>query len=136
MRSDTQAMNDAWAYVVAGAPQTAAAMFTGVSTKTLERMGTALRKLAKHAPECVPARLTWREADHLAAAAARGQPQAGTIAEAIRKAVGTATVPVSVIAEALAMTNASLPGALMNTWANNNATRGVRHEPTDSTQGA
>ena len=128
MRSDTQAMNDAWAYVVAGAPHTAAAMFTGVSPKTLERMTTALRKLTKHAPESIPARMTWKEADHHATAVAKGKPQAGTIAEAIRKAVGTAAVPVSVIAEALSMTNAALPGALMNTWANNNGTRGVRHD--------
>lgn len=136
MRSDTQAMDCAWVNVVAGVPHTAAAMFTGVSLKTLERMATVLRKLTKHAPECVPVRMTWKEADHLAAAVAKGQPQASTIADAIRKAAGTAAVPVSVIAEALAMTNAALPGALMNAWENNNRMRGVRHEPTDSTQGA
>ena len=129
-------MNDAWAYVVAGAPHTAAVMFTGVSLKTLARMATALRKLTKHAPEYVPARMTWKEADHLAAAVAKGKPQAATIAEAIRKAVGTATVPVSVIAEALTMTNAALPDALMDAWENNNRMRGVRHESANSTQGA
>lgn len=127
-RSTAQAMDDAWAAVVAGAPHTAAAMFTGVSLKTLERMAAALRKLTKRAPECIPVRMTWKEADHRAAAVTKGQPQAGTIAEAIRKAVGTATVPVSVIAEALAMTNAALPDALMDAWENTNRMRGVRHD--------
>ncbi len=136
MRSNVSSIEDAWAYVVAGAPQEAAAMFTGVSMKTLERMRTALRKLKKHAPECVPSRMTWKEADRRAALLSKGLPQARTIAEAISKAAGAATVPVSVIAEALAMTNAALPDALMNTWAKNNVTHGVRHEPTDSTKGA
>lgn len=128
-------MDDAWAAVVSGASHTTVAMFTGVSLKTLDRMAAALRKLTKHAPGA-PVWMTWKEADHRAAAVAKGQPQAGTIAEAIRKAVGTATVPVSVIAEALAMTNAALPDALMDTWENTNRMRGMRHESANSTQGA
>jgi len=130
MRSNASTVEDAWALVVAGAKPRAVRILTDVSPVSIKRMRATLTKLAKHAPECVPVRMTWKEANHLAAAAAKGQPQAGTIAEAIRKAVGTAAVPVSVIAEALAMTNAALPGALMNTWANNNVTRGVRHHET------
>ena len=130
MRSNVSAVEDAWTLVVAGAEQRAVMMLTGVAAISLKRMSAALRKLTKHAPECVPARMTWKEADHRAAAMAKGQPQAGTIAEAIRKVVGTATVPVSVIAEALAMTNAALPDALMGAWENTNRMRGVRHAET------
>lgn len=132
MRSNKQAVDDAWAYVVGGARLKAAAMFSGVSIKTAEKMQTALRKLTKHAPECVPSRMTWKEAQRHAEALSRGEPSARKIAEAISKAAGTATVPVRVMAEALTMANAALPEALMDLWEANNVMRGVRHEETEA----
>ncbi len=132
MRSNVQTVEDAWALVVAGAEPQAVRRLTNVSPISVKRMRTALKKLTKHAPECAPARMTWKEADHRATALSKGQPQARTIAEAISKAAGTATVPVSVIADALAMANPALPGALMDHWQANNVTRGVRHVETET----
>lgn len=132
MRSNVQTVEDAWALVVAGAEPSAVRRLTGVSPISVKRMRTALKKLTKHASECIPARMTWKEADGRAAALSKGQPQARTIAAAISKSAGAAAVPVSVIAEALAMTNAALPGALMDHWAANNVTRGVRHVETEA----
>lgn len=126
MRSEAQAVEDAWALMVAGAEPPAVNYLTGVSMKTLKRMRTALNKLAKHATECAPARMTWKEADQRAATL----DHARKIAEAIRKAAGTA--PARVVAEALAMANASLPTALMDLWTANNVMRGVRHAETEA----
>lgn len=130
MRSNVSAVEDAWAFVVAGAEQRAVMMFTGVAAISVKRMRAALRKLTKHAPECVPARMTWKEAAPMAAALTAERQQARTLADTLRSALGSA--PVRVLADALAMTNASLPGALMEAWAHNNATRGVRHEETQA----
>lgn len=132
MRSNKQAVDDAWAYVVGGARLKAAAMFSGVSMKTVEKMQTALRKLTKQDRECVPSRMTWKEAQRHVKAFAKGEPSARTIAEAISKAAGTATVPVRVMADALAMANVALPDALMDLWGTNNVMRGVRHEETEA----
>lgn len=126
MRSEAQTVEGAWALMVAGAKPPAVSYLTGVSLKTLKRMRAALNKLAKHAPECAPARMTWKEADQRAATG----DQARTIAEAIRKAAGAA--PVRVVADALAMASATLPGALMDHWTSNNVTRGVRHAETEA----
>lgn len=126
MRSEAQTVEGAWTLMVAGAEPTAVSYLTSVSMKTLARMRTALNKLAKHAPECSAARMTWKEADQRAATL----DQARTIAEAIRKAAEAA--PVRVVADALAMASATLPGALMDHWTSNNVTRGVRHVETEA----
>lgn len=128
MRSKVSTVEDAWTLVVAGAEQRAVIMLTGVAAISVRRMRAALRKLAKHTPECAPAQMTWKDAAQAAAALSPQRLQARKIAEAIRKAVGTATVPVSVIAEALAMTNPAIPDALMDAWETNNGMRGVRHD--------
>lgn len=130
MRSNVSAVEDAWAFVVAGAEQRAVMMFTGVAAISVKRMRAALRKLTKHAPECIPARMTWKEAAPMAAALTAERQQARTLADTLRSALGSA--PVRVLADALAMTNASLPGSLMEAWAHNNVTRGVRHAETES----
>lgn len=132
MRSNVRTVENAWALVVAGAEPEAVRRLTGVSPVSVKRMRAALKKLTNHAPECAPARMTWKEAGRSAAALSKGQPQARTIAKAVSKAAGTAAVPVSVIAEALAMTNPALPGALVNLWAANNEMRGVRHAETEA----
>lgn len=126
MRSNVSAVEDAWTLVVAGAEQRAVMMLTGVAAISVKRMRAALRKLTKDAPECVPARMTWKDAAHEAAALTAERQQTRTLADTLRSALGSA--PVRVLADALAMTNASLPGALMEAWAHNNVTRGVRHE--------
>ena len=111
-------------------------MLTGVAAVSVKRMRAALRKLTKHAPECAPARMTWKDAAQAAAALSPQRLQARKIADTLRKALGSEPLPVCVFAEALAMTNAALPGALMNTWATlappatTNVTRGVRHHET------
>lgn len=64
----------------------------------------------------------------MAAALTAERQQARTLADTLRSALGSA--PVRVLADALAMTNASLPGALMEAWAHNNGMHGVCHEPT------
>ena len=110
----------------------AAAMFSGVSMKTVEKMQTALRKLTKQDPECVPARMTWKEAQRHAEALSKGEPSARRIAEAISGAVGTAPVPVQVMAKALTMANAVLPAALMDLWRANNEMREVCHAETEA----
>lgn len=127
-------MDDAWAAVVAGAPQAVTTMLTGVVPKTLERMHTALRKLTKHAPECVPARMTWKQAMQAAAeakaAAARSTPRKD--AETPAKACGRQPGTVSAIAGALAMIDPGLPCALMEYWTASNVTRGMRHDETQA----
>lgn len=136
MRSNVSAVEDAWTLVVAGAEQRAVIMLTGVAAVSVKRMRAALRKLTKHAPECAPARMTWKDAAQAAAALSPQRLQARKIADTLRKALGSEPLPVCVFAEALAMTNAALPGALMNTWATlappatTNVTRGVRHHET------
>lgn len=124
-RSTAQAMDDAWVAVVAGAPQAAATMLTGVVPKTLERMRTVLRRLERRAPECVPARMTWREAMHAA-------EQAKAAAGAPRKVPSTDPEFVHALAGALAILDADLPSSLMEYWAAPNVTRGVRHVETQA----
>lgn len=129
-RSTVQAMDDAWTAVVAGAPPEATTMLTGVVPKTLERMQAALRKLERFAPETTPARMTWREAMHVAEQAkATAEAMTGIPGNALaqpRKMPSTDPVAVSSIAAALAMLDAALPSALMEYWAGYNSTRGVR----------
>lgn len=125
-RSTVQAMDDAWAAVVAGAPQAVVMMLTGVVPITLERMHAALRKLTKHAPECVPARMTWKQARLAAAAHSTPRKDAETPSKACSRQPGS----VSAIAGALAMIDPGLPSALMEYWTATNVTREVCHEPT------
>lgn len=132
MRSNASTVEDAWALVVAGAEPHAVRILTDVSPISIKRMRAALKKLAEHAPECVPARMTWKDAAHAASALTAERQQTRTLANALRNALGSYPVPVHVLAEALAMTNATLPGALTNTWANKNGTRGVRHHETQA----
>lgn len=126
MRSNASTVEDAWALVVAGAEPRAVRILTDVSPMSVKRMRAALKKLAEDAPECVPARMTWKDAAHVAAALTTERQQTRTLADTLRSALVSA--PVHVLADALAMANATLPGALMEAWAHNNVTRGVRHE--------
>ena len=129
MRSNAQAVEDAWALIVAGAKPDAAKLLTGVTLQTLDRMKTAMRQLANRTPGCAPSRMTWKEAMRAAE-----RVKAAQVTKQTHKAPSSEPEFVSALAGVLVMLDADLPGALMEFWKDNNVTRGVRQDdPTNRT---